>query len=129
MCAQLTLVTPHPPRDALPEPSGTLFGRHDELSWLRERARAGQWCTVVGPPGVGKTRLLIAGARALRAQDEQPQRERGGVLVAWVDASALTETAQLLDALAAALELTTRCEADAALEQSARACRLRSAWR
>lgn len=117
MCAQLTLVTAQPARDALPEPSGLLYGRHDELSWLLARAHPGGWCTVVGPPGVGKTRLLVASARALR---ERAAQEAGGAIVAWVDASALTETAQLLDALAGALELTTRCEADAPLERSAR---------
>ena len=59
--------TPLPPAPALPlvdTDGGPLFGRATELALLRERLLLPEcrWLTVVGPGGVGKTRLALAAA-------------------------------------------------------------------
>src|SRR5262245_46725664 len=50
---------------------GKLIGRESELSALAELVRRGERCiTLVGPPGIGKTRLARAfGAAVARAGD------------------------------------------------------------
>ncbi len=50
----------------LPEPAGELVGRADELQRLLALCAAQRVVTVVGPGGIGKTRLALAAAHALR---------------------------------------------------------------
>lgn len=47
------------PHVSLPDPPGTLVGRRDELDMLRARMAEQRVVTVVGPPGVGKSRLAL----------------------------------------------------------------------
>ena len=50
-------------RPALPQPPGTLIGREEEVRVLVERILGGARCvTLVGPPGIGKTRLAMEAA-------------------------------------------------------------------
>ena len=57
----------------LPEPLDCFVGRDDDLASVVELLTASRLVTLVGPGGVGKTRLAIETARALRA------RHPGGV--------------------------------------------------
>ena len=52
---------------AVPVPEGPLIGRDAELTLIAERLADPdcRWLTVVGPGGVGKTRLVLAAAQAL----------------------------------------------------------------
>lgn len=91
---------PAPARSpALPDPSRlpSLVGREAALAELRARCGAEPLVTLVGPGGVGKTRLAqqIAAERASADPDA----------VAWVELAALTDAALLPGAVAAALGL------------------------
>src|SRR5690554_6759714 len=55
---------------ALPVPASELIGRQRELDELRESLDRHRLVTIVGPGGVGKTRLAIAAAQALVANDQ-----------------------------------------------------------
>ena len=57
------------PRGNVPAPGGPLVGRAAELAGLGEAITAQQLVTLVGPAGVGKTRLAIEAARAARGRD------------------------------------------------------------
>ncbi|MEX0782205.1 MAG: winged helix-turn-helix domain-containing protein [Dehalococcoidia bacterium] len=83
---------------ALPAPSTTFIGRETELSRLAELLVAGgrPLVTVVGPGGIGKTRLAIAAASRLQT----PER-----LVVYVSLEPVTVASQLPGAIAAALGL------------------------
>ncbi len=61
----------------LPHPVAALLGRDDELSRLEGAVRSNRLVTLVGPGGVGKTRLALELARTL-----EPTRSDG---VWWVD--------------------------------------------
>jgi predicted ATPase/DNA-binding winged helix-turn-helix (wHTH) protein len=52
----------------LPEPPGELVGRSDELQRLVALCTAQRVVTVVGPGGIGKTRLALAAGHALRGR-------------------------------------------------------------
>src|SRR5215204_5400973 len=84
---------------ALPNTFTTLVGREREVESIAAHLRnaPGSILTLVGPPGVGKTRLAIAVAR--RMADEL---EHG---VVYVDLAALTDSAQVVPAIAGALGL------------------------
>ena len=59
-----------PTRPALavpPRPISTLFGRDDELDALAERFASARLVTLIGPGGVGKTRLAVETAHRLGA--------------------------------------------------------------
>jgi predicted ATPase/DNA-binding SARP family transcriptional activator len=55
--------TPSPPRSRLRTPLTSLVGRRDLLDALGERLRCHRLVTLIGPGGVGKTRVAIEGAR------------------------------------------------------------------
>jgi predicted ATPase len=87
----------------LPAPPGPLIGRRDELIAARRRLLRGtRLLTLVGPPGVGKTRLALAVGAALRD---------GFVHGAWfVDLAAVREPEDVPAAIAAALRMPERPE-------------------
>jgi predicted ATPase/DNA-binding SARP family transcriptional activator len=76
----------------LSRPPGPLHGRSSELAALHRLLAGERLVTVLGPPGVGKTRLAVEAA--LGAE---------GAIPIWL--SAVTEAAALPHALAAALDL------------------------
>lgn len=74
-----------------PEPDATaLFGRHDDLQALQRHLRRSRLVTVVGPAGVGKTRLALAAS--------------AGAL-AVVELANLADAAPVAEALARALNV------------------------
>lgn len=84
-------------------PAGApLIGRHAELSQLRERVHQHAVVTVVGPGGIGKTRLALAVAQTCLVDFAD------GVCVA--DLSVLTEGGQAMEAVAQALGIVLPLE-------------------
>ena len=53
-----------PPRTNLPAPVGALIGRETELAAVHDALATTRLVTLVGPGGVGKTRLAVEAARA-----------------------------------------------------------------
>lgn len=88
-----------PPSPALPMPPdpGPLYGREADLAELLARLSQHTLVSLVGPGGIGKTRLAWAAAR-----EAFP---RFGDGVAWVDLSALDDGARVPAAVARALDL------------------------
>jgi predicted ATPase/DNA-binding CsgD family transcriptional regulator len=84
---------------SLPHPFTSLIGRERDIESIASllRASAGSMVTLVGPAGVGKTRLAIAVAEKLAAEFEQ-----GAV---YVDLAPVTDPAQVVPAVAHALEI------------------------
>ena len=58
-----------PPRGNLPAPTTALVGRAAELAAVRAALDEHRLVTVVGPAGVGKTRLAVEAARGRQAPD------------------------------------------------------------
>ena len=85
----------------LPAEANSFVGRAGELLWLTTRLRSARLVTVVGPGGVGKTRLCLRAAASLPAT-----RFPDGIWIA--DLSALSDPARLADAVATALGLPER---------------------
>lgn len=105
---------PQPSFTPLPAPKGAFVGRAEEqreLGSLLARPEV-RLLTLLGPGGVGKTRLALELAAA------QQGRFSGGVV--FVPLETLTDPAQLPATLAAALHLTLQPEGDA-LSQIVRA--------
>ncbi|MEQ3553113.1 BTAD domain-containing putative transcriptional regulator [Pseudonocardia nematodicida] len=96
------------PRRALPAPLTSLLGRDADLDGLRADLDAHRLVTVVGPGGVGKTRLALAAARERAgtvwfAELADLSAGGGNLLAAVVAETAGVVTAQAPAALAAAL--------------------------
>ena len=75
------------PRD-LPVPATPLIGRDDDVARVAELVRTSRLVTLSGPGGVGKTRLVLAAAAAVR------ERYADGVVL--VELAALLEPDQVL---------------------------------
>lgn len=52
-------------RGNLPAPSTSFVGRNEELAWIEALLDEHRLVTLIGPPGVGKSRLAIEAARSL----------------------------------------------------------------
>ena len=89
---------PPPPRMSIPEPLTTLVGRDAELQELRGCLAEHRLLTLVGPGGVGKTRLALELGRSSSASLAD-----GGVLV---ELAAVGDPAGVPAAITAALGLT-----------------------
>lgn len=61
--AKAAALVRHTPNNISPV-VGPLIGRHDELAYVREAVEQGDVVTIVGPGGMGKTRLATEVARA-----------------------------------------------------------------
>jgi predicted ATPase/DNA-binding CsgD family transcriptional regulator len=88
-------------RGLLPAEANSFVGRASELLWLATQLRSARLVTVVGPGGVGKTRLCLRAAASLPAS-----RFPHGIWI--VELSGLTDPTLLADAVAAALGLPER---------------------
>ncbi len=82
-------------RGNLPEPLSSFRGRHTELEQVDQAIDSSRLVTLIGPGGVGKTRLAVAAAARRR------DRHSGGVWL--VELAGVTETAAVAATAAAAL--------------------------
>lgn len=82
---------------AAPVVDASLLGREQDLLGLHGQLREQRLVTLVGPAGVGKTRL------AGRVLQEQQARYRHGVV--WVDLGSVAQAADVVDAVAAAMSI------------------------
>ncbi|MGA0611718.1 ATP-binding protein [Caldimonas sp. KR1-144] len=85
------------PLHALPEPASTMLGREAELAMLEQALASERLLTVVGPGGMGKTRLAIEAAHRHAAAQAHG--------AAWVELAPLGDAALLPGAIAAAIGL------------------------
>jgi predicted ATPase/DNA-binding SARP family transcriptional activator len=99
-------------RSALPSRQGDLIGRSDELAIVRDCLESRRLVTLVGPGGVGKTRVALELAHEMRAE---------GKPVVWVDLSA-AEPGRIHDLVAEAIgvEMSRAPDPHAALAASLR---------
>lgn len=103
--AEVRLTTPlAQPRQALPEVSATLFGRHDDLATLAHLLHAHRMVSVVGPGGIGKTSLALAAVHALAP----PPRDG----IVWVELAPISDAALLPGTVAQALNLPSTRQQD-----------------
>ncbi|WP_051640310.1 BTAD domain-containing putative transcriptional regulator [Cellulomonas sp. URHE0023] len=87
---------PVPRNRTLPEPVTALIGRDDELAQVAEALTRGRLVTVVGPGGIGKTRLVLEAARS-----------RGDADGPWfVDLAGLEDGSLLLETVVTALAIS-----------------------
>ncbi|MFN8546637.1 MAG: winged helix-turn-helix domain-containing protein [Candidatus Eisenbacteria bacterium] len=89
---------PAPAFTRLPEPASTLIGRDSDLAALESRVAEARLVTLVGPGGVGKTRLALEVARRIES------RVADGC--AWIDLGAIAEPRMVAESTAAALGLS-----------------------
>ncbi len=90
-----------PPPFIAPTPTTTLVGRDEALQALRAELRDGaRALTLTGVGGIGKTRLALAAAHALRFDFED------GVF--WVELAALSDSALVASAIARAVGVKER---------------------
>ena len=92
-------------RHNLATPLTSILGRNAELDHLRQITRPSKVVTVVGPGGVGKTRLAVE--HGLRSLDDWPDG------VWFVDLAVLDEGDLVPAAIARALGVRTRADSDA----------------
>jgi predicted ATPase/DNA-binding SARP family transcriptional activator len=60
--------TPRQPAGNLPAPLTSFIGRHEQLPSIRTLLEESRLITLIGPPGVGKTRLAIEVGQAVRQE-------------------------------------------------------------
>lgn len=85
-----------PRNRTLPEPVTALIGRGDELAQVAQALNTSRLVTVVGPGGIGKTRLVLEAARA-----------RGDADGPWfVDLAGLEDGSLLLETVVTALAIS-----------------------
>jgi len=98
--AEVTAAPPRsdPPRSALPTPASSFVGRDDDCEHLVGLLDTARIVTLVGPGGVGKTRLAIETARKAASR-----RSLGARLVELVE---IRDAAGVADAVVVALGLT-----------------------
>jgi predicted ATPase/DNA-binding CsgD family transcriptional regulator len=87
----------------LPAEANSFVGRASELRWLTTQLQSSRLVTVVGPGGVGKTRLCLHAAAML------PARFPDGIWI--VELSTLTDPADLAGKVAATLGLPPQPDA------------------
>lgn len=86
----------------LPVETTSLVGREPALDELSQRLASEHWITIVGPGGIGKTRLAIHAARTKRGEFEDG---------AWfVDLAPISSWSDALRRIAAVLSLTLESE-------------------
>lgn len=91
----------HPSRNIIPSPTTTLIGRETEVGevlTLLSRPDA-RLVSIVGPGGIGKTRLALAAAKAV-GQQEPPRFPQG---IVFIDLAAATSVAEMVQMVAATL--------------------------
>ncbi len=113
---------PPPPaasRHALPAYLTRYFGGEAQLASLGHAVAGHRLVTLVGPGGLGKTRLAVELAQALRAAAQQPARPTGTTpdttpfdLVAFVPLAACHDVAAMAAALAQAFDLPGQTSAE-----------------
>lgn len=104
-------------RHNLPEPDNELIGRETDCSLLAAELQVARLVTVVGPAGIGKTRLALEVARQV------VDRFADGVW--WVDLGALASPDQLADAVATAAKHPLGSgDAVASLARALRGCHM-----
>jgi predicted ATPase/DNA-binding winged helix-turn-helix (wHTH) protein len=91
------------PRRAWPQRLGSLIGRDRELQAIQESLSRCGLLSLVGPPGVGKTRI---------AQEILARNAEANAATAWVSLQALSDTRQLASAIGLALGLSAPDEID-----------------
>lgn len=85
------------PEQPLPSTMGRLVGRDHELSSLVDLVESHRLVTLLGPGGIGKTRLVIEAARRLRSH---------GSLVHFVDLTGVVSSERLPSAVLSAVGVT-----------------------
>lgn len=91
-----------PAPSALPTPLSRLIGRGVEIDAVGALLRAGALLTLVGPGGMGKTRLAVAVAR--RAAERYPEGAR------WIDLAAIADPSLVVQSVAAAFHVAPQGE-------------------
>lgn len=93
--AEPTAAPAHAASHALPQAASEMLGRQAELAMLEQAIASERLLTVVGPGGMGKTRLAIEGARRHAAAHPHG--------AAWVELASLGDAALIPGAIAAAV--------------------------
>src|SRR5690348_16779240 len=84
--------------DELPAPLSSFIGREQAIVELGQLVGRSRLVTLVGPGGVGKTRLAVEVARTVRGQFAQGVR--------WIPLASVTDPALLPQVVASALQLS-----------------------
>lgn len=95
------------PGGALPAPASSFVGRSREIREVRRLLKGDRLVTLVGPGGIGKTRLALAVAQALPA-----------FWTSVIDLSTTDDSERVLWALAAGLEVGAATDVWAAVERA-----------